>query len=127
MKLRIKGNSIRLRLTRSEVAAVAAKGWLENRTDLGNRTFAYAVTVSGSANELSARFDDDCITVVVAKPSVVSWASGEEVGLYGEQVTSDGKTLAIALEKDFRCLDRSGSEDDEADNYPHPALRPKAA
>lgn len=127
MKLRIKGNSIRLRLTRSEVAAVAAEGRLENRTDLGNRSFGYAIVVSGSANELSARFDDDCITLVIAKSSIASWASGEDVGVYGEQVTSNGQILTITVEKDFRCLDRSRSEDDEADNYPHPALKPRAA
>lgn len=127
MKLRIKGNSIRLRLTRSEVAAVAAEGRLENRTDLGNRSFCYAVAASDSLSGLSACFDDACITVLAPKFSVAGWASSEEVGIYGEQMTSDGEVLSIAVEKDFRCLDRSRAEDDEADNYPHPALKPRAA
>lgn len=127
MKLRIKGNSIRLRLTRSEVAAIAADGWLENRTDLGNRSFGYAIAASDSVGGLSARFDDASIIVHASKEAVAEWAVGEEVGLYGEQATAGGEPLTIAIEKDFKCLDRSRADDDEADNYPHPALKPRAA
>lgn len=125
MKLRIKGNSIRLRLSRSEVAAVAETGWLENRTDLGNSSFGYALAARDSVSALSARLDTATIVVLVPKAQISGWASGEDVGLYGEQAAAGGEILSIAVEKDFRCLDRSRAEDDEADNYPHPALRPK--
>jgi hypothetical protein len=127
MKLRIKGNSIRLRLTRSEVADVAGKNWIESQTDFGMRAFRFAISSEEDAPGLTARFDDDAIVVVAPKTLVTDWAAGDEVGLYGEQPVSEGNLLSIAIEKDFRCLDRSRAEDEEADNYPHPAIKPRAA
>jgi len=127
MKLRIKGNSLRLRLSRPEVGQVAAESWLENRTNFGAGALRFVFTASESASALSARFENGVIVVVAPKAHVEAWAAGEEVGLYGEQPVSETESLSIAVEKDFRCLDRSRAEDDEADNYPHPALKPKVS
>ena len=61
MKLRIRGNSIRLRLTQSEVARVAMGGSLESQTDFGARTFRFALVTWDDAFSLSASFDDNAI------------------------------------------------------------------
>ena len=126
MKIRIKGNSIRLRLTRPEVARLADEGLLEERTDFGARLFRWAVVTDEFASALSASFGIDGLTVTTPRDIVAKWAAGDEVGLYGEQAGSIGEPLAIAVEKDFRCLDRSRADGDEADAYPHPALKPKS-
>ena len=127
MKLRIKGNSLRLRLSRPEVNQVAAEGRLENQTDFGAGVLRFVFTASETVSALSARFENGSIVVVAPKAQVAAWASNEDVGLYSEQPVSETDFLSIAVEKDFRCLDRSRAEDDEADNYPHPALKPKAS
>ena len=127
MKLRIKGNSLRLRLSRPEVNQVAAEGRLENQTDFGAGVLRFVFAASKEAAALSARFEEGSILVVAPIAQVAAWAANEDVGLYGEQSVSETDVLSIAVEKDFRCLDRSRAEDDEADNYPHPALKPKAS
>ena len=44
MKLRIRGNSARLRLTKTEVKHLAEKGLVEEKTDFGNgQTLVYAI------------------------------------------------------------------------------------
>ena len=43
MKIRIKGNSIRLRLTKTEVDNFAANGFVEEKTEFGNNYFLYIV------------------------------------------------------------------------------------
>ena len=43
MKIRIKGNSVRVRLTRSEVDHFAETGYLEESTEFGNSHFLYAL------------------------------------------------------------------------------------
>jgi hypothetical protein len=39
------------------------------------------------------------------------------VGIYAEQQTKGEYALTIAIEKDFRCLDRSRAEEDEKDAF----------
>lgn len=66
MKLRIRGNSIRLRLTQSEVARVAMNGSLESQTVFGARAFRFALVIRDDAFSLSASLDDNAILVSAA-------------------------------------------------------------
>ena len=82
MKLRIRGNSIRLRLTQSEVARVAMNGSLESQTVFGARAFRFALVIRDDAFSLSASLDDNAILVSAPEAAVTRWAqSEEEVGL----------------------------------------------
>ena len=122
MKLRIKGNSIRLRLRQPEVAQLASGERIEETTDFGATTLRFALAgkdVSG----ISATFEDNAIIVTAPQSALSTWAGSDEVGLYGEQSVSAGDQLTIAIEKDFRCLDRSHADDDQAGTYPHPAIK----
>ena len=104
---------------------MATEGLLESKTDFGAQTFRFALVAKEDASGLSARLEQNAIWVVAPKADLSSWAEGDNVGLYGEQATSTGDALTIAVEKDFRCLDRSRAEDDEKDAYPHPSLKSK--
>jgi hypothetical protein len=119
MKLRIKGNSLRLRLTRSEIAHLADEGRLESETDFGNQTFRFAVVSREENAPLSSSFGSNSIVVNASRAAVAHWAESNDVGLYGEQPTSRDDTLTIAIEKDFRCLDPRRDED-ESDNFDNP-------
>ena len=111
MKLRIKGNSIRLRLTQSEVSAVADGDVVVETTSLPQQ-FTYALETSGE--RIGAAFAAGRMTVSIPHAIALRWASSEEVSLRG----SEGG-VEILVEKDFACLvPREGEEDPDA--FPNP-------
>lgn len=120
MKLRIKDNSIRIRLTRGEVEALRQNGIVAAITGFpGGRSFQYRVESSPASVKLAAFFSDNTVTVRLPETAVLAWATTEQVSLHGEQVLDDGDTLQILVEKDFACLTQREDED-ESDMYPHP-------
>ncbi len=118
MKLRIKGNSIRLRLTQTEVANFAVSGYLEDKTEFGNATFTYALANDADLQTVGAIMEGTKITVQVPAAVALSWISTNEVGFQHKQALSNGKELFILVEKDFVCLDTTF--EDQSDNYPNP-------
>lgn len=120
MKLRIKDNSIRLRLTRSEVDALRDSGTVASTTGFpGGRELSYRVESSPASVIPSAFFSDNAVTVRLPESAVLAWATTEQVSLPGEQLLDDGNQLQILVEKDFVCLTEREGED-ESDMYPHP-------
>jgi hypothetical protein len=116
MKLRIQGDSLRLRLTRSEVAGLHESGVVEETAHfLGGQGLTYRIRKSSGNEGICAQLADGTITVHVPSGAVEAWATSDDVGL-----AARAGVLRIAIEKDFRCLTRS-REEDEADAYPHPA------
>lgn len=120
MKLRIKDNSIRLRLTRTEVDALRASGIVASTTVFpGGRELRYCVESSPASVNPAAFFSDNAVTVRLPESAVLGWAMTEQVSLPGEQLLDDGGRLQILVEKDFACLTEREGED-ESDMYPHP-------
>ncbi|MBT8103691.1 MAG: hypothetical protein KJO95_12030 [Gammaproteobacteria bacterium] len=120
MKLRIKDNAIRLRLTRGEVEILRETGVLAAKTGFpGGREFRYRVESSPASVKPAAFFSDNAIAVRLPETAVLAWATTEQVSLLGEQVLDDGETLQILVEKDFACLAPREGED-ESDMFPHP-------
>lgn len=125
MKIRIKGNSIRLRLSQGDVAELAKNGKVEERTEFGgsSQSFVYSITAETSAEKVSARFENGRISIIVPQSAAENWRQTEEDGISGEQELPAGKTLRILIEKDFACLAPRAGED-ESDNFPHPKSEP---
>jgi hypothetical protein len=119
MKIRIKGNSIRMRLTRSEVESFGKEGYLEERTEFGDKIFIYALAVKTSGNELSATFAGEKITMYVPVQMVSEWTTTDKVGYDNVMAVGDGKSLSLLLEKDFKCIDDNVLENQD-DNYENP-------
>lgn len=121
MKLRILNNSVRLRLTRSEVDTLDRDGLVKAHTDFpGDRDFHYVVESSPASVKPGAFFSDRVLTVRLPDTMVREWARSDEVSIRGNQLLDGGETLKILVEKDFQCLtDRE--DEDESDMYPHPA------
>ena len=120
MKLRIKDNSIRLRLTRGEVETLRESGIVEAITGFpGGRSLQYRVESSPASVKPAAFFSDNAVTVRLPEAAVLAWATTEQVSLPGEQILDDGDTLQVLVEKDFACLTPREGED-ESDMYPHP-------
>ena len=118
MKLRIRGDSLRLRLTQGEVRSLRETGSVVQTTRFGpGNTLTYAL-VTEPRGEIVARFDAGRIEVALPLTAATAWADGDEVGLRMDQTFENGE-LSILVEKDFQCLaPRSGEDDDDA--FPHP-------
>ena len=120
MKLRIRDNSIRVRLTRGEVDALRDNCVVSARTGFpGSREFQYGVESSPASVIPGAFFSDNVVTVRLPETTVLAWANSEQVSIAGEQRLDDGEELTILVEKDFACLAPREGED-EADMFAHP-------
>ncbi|MDG1261333.1 MAG: hypothetical protein P8H59_02845 [Flavobacteriales bacterium] len=118
MKIRIKGNSIRFRLTKTEVQLLAETGVVEEMTAFPNGDgFRYALTTSSTtANDAS--FSEGKIAITLSKSWAEEWSNNEEVGTTFELETPSG-ALAVLVEKDFNCLVVRENED-ESDHFKNP-------
>jgi uncharacterized protein DUF7009 len=120
MKLRMQGNSLRLRLTRSEVAGLHESGLVEQTTSFASgRTLTYRIRKRDCGDGIRAELTDGAITVHAPASAVAEWATSDDVG-----ITARDGMLSIAIEKDFRCL--THPRDEEPDAYSHPAERSTA-
>jgi hypothetical protein len=117
MKLRIKGNTLRFRLTKSEVEYFAEENLLEEKTEFGNNTLTYSLKTI-NAETLSADFSNNRITLFIPQHLAKEWITTEKVGLQGEMETGNAKKLFLLLEKDYKCLDVVA--EDQSDNYENP-------
>ena len=121
MKLRIRDNSVRLRLTQGEVDTLRDTGMVSARTAFpGGREFRYEVESSPASVNPGALLSGGKITVRLPESSVRAWANSDQVSISGEQQHKNGDKLTILVEKDFRCLAPRAGED-ESDMYPHPS------
>jgi hypothetical protein len=120
LKLRILDDSIRLRLTRTEVETVSSDGLVRGRVRFaGTNSFDYVLESSPATVKPEAHISNNVLTVRVPKLDIESWADSETVSIKAEQGLGDGGQLKILIEKDFACLAPRDGED-ESDMYPHP-------
>jgi hypothetical protein len=112
MKIRIKGNSLRYRLTKSDMYRLSHEGYLEDKTDFGDRQLVYVIQKT-NGRELSAFFNDNVICLQVPGKMIDELDSTSRTGFDGKQ-----GNLYLLVEKDFTCLDNV--DEDQSDNYPNP-------
>jgi predicted nucleic acid-binding protein len=119
MKIRIKGNFVRIRLSKSEVGMFAKEGYVEESTDFGNSIFSYAVKSTGNQS-MSADFINGKIILYVPQNLIEEWANSTQVGIVCDVPVSNGNFLSLLLEKDFKCIDTVVTED-QSDYFENPA------
>jgi hypothetical protein len=125
VKLRIKGDSLRLRLSQGEVSRLRDYGLVEDRTRFGaGNALVYRLRVSADVREIAASFDGGALEVRLPEQAARRFCATEEVTLAAEESLPDG-ALRILVEKDFACLQPRDGED-ESDNFPHPATGAKS-
>ena len=122
MKLRIRGNAIRLRLKRGEVDSLATGEKLVEETKFPGSVFSYSLELSDN-EDMMASFEAGQIAITMPREIIPEWADTDLVSLYTEQKLSGDGLLEILVEKDFTCLEpghHRNCEDDQ-DTYPHPS------
>ncbi|MEO9894064.1 hypothetical protein [Aurantibacter sp.] len=121
MKIRIKGNSIRYRLTQSDVKTFCENGYFEERTQFIENTFIYSIKISDLIDNIEGHFRSNKIELIISQTLLGEWATDEKVGFNFNYKLTNGEILSILIEKDFTCLDNT--IEDQSDNYPNPKLQ----
>lgn len=115
MKLRIKGNTIRVRLSEPEVSLLNNGGSVEEKTLFPNSVLSYIVQPSAAS---SAEYHDSTILIKIAENDIKTWATTDQASISTEISTGNDDILSILVEKDFQCL--TERLEDESDLYPNP-------
>jgi hypothetical protein len=121
MKLRIKGNSLRLRITRSEIDTLTRTGRIEETISLGvgsGGRLTYALELSNVADGVTLHCAWPEIAVHLPSVEAATWKHSDQVGIYATVILGPRGSLELVIEKDFACLDRS--DEDNLDTFPNP-------
>ena len=115
MKLRTDGNSIRLRLRRSEVAEFTAGNSISKTIPFAEQPLRFSLEQGGAA-DVAASFDGHTVRITVSSAAASQWTETAQVGMYG---TYNG--IELLIEKDFRRTTKITPDDH--DLYPNPASK----
>jgi hypothetical protein len=121
MKLRIKGNSIRLRVSRSELERFLSGNRIEETVHFAPETDArliYALESARQAVPVVVRYQPQAVTVVLSEDQARIWSGENEIGVYTSVEIGAAGALEVIVEKDFACLDRS--DEDNSDTFANP-------
>lgn len=124
MKLRIKGNSLRLRISQSEMAKLVEGGSIEDTirfTSAEDAKLTYVLQVAPADPDISVDYLPQRVIVVLSTQAAADWAASDAVGIYGSANTGVAP-LELIVEKDFACLDSDDPSDEDA--FPNPNAGP---
>lgn len=122
MKLRLRGNSVRLRVNQSEVTRLARGNALQERIVFpGGSGLSYVLQTCAEPGG-RASFFEGTIRISAPNDEVQDWAaSSDSVGIYFDLRTG-GSILKIAIEKDLECVDGPVEERDP-DAFPREQVK----
>jgi hypothetical protein len=106
MKLRIQGNSLRLRVSEAEVAQFRETGHVEEVVIFGptrKESLHYALIKSYENSEVTASFAENNITIYVPAAIASDWVHSEHNGFAAWLPNGTEKGLKILVEKDLDC------------------------
>ncbi len=118
MKLRILDDSVRLRLSQTEVEHIARGEAVHSHARFPDGCFLVYGLEPAAETTIGATYRDNEIKVHVPTEAARSWATTEQVALTAT-VPIEGGELAILVEKDFECLEPRPGEEDR-DSFPNP-------
>ncbi len=124
MKLRLAAQALRLRILRSELAALEAGGSLQESVRLapgalGSITYSLAVAGQEQNSEVQVVCVCGDVRVTVSRKVFARWCMPEENGIYVRVDTGTGEPLKVVIEKDFACLDSSDADNRDTFEHPH--------
>ena len=125
MKLRCTENSIRLRLRKSDITALAEHGKIRETVQFPTtQSLSFELRLS-PVNEISAALDQATIIVDVPQEAGKDWINSNQVGIEKELSLTSNASLHILIEKDFPCKDRP--DEDKSDTFEELASEEGAA
>ena len=121
MKLRIRGNSIRLRLLKGEVDALGRQEQVVETTRLGPgkaNKLTYTLATHTEEATILTNWANGTLLVTVRHDLATELAQTSKVSL-SEKIAFEDEVLKVLIEKDFKCLTARPGED-ESDNFQNP-------
>jgi hypothetical protein len=113
VKLRLRHNSVRLRLTRSDVDQFQRFGRVKDLVEFPQASLVFSLESSGDAEVIQASFVDGHLAILVPPEQGHAWVANGEVGMEGVF-----QGLSILIEKDWPCLHRGVTEDEDTFSRP---------
>ena len=111
MKLRFRGNSLRLRVNQREVKTLADGGRLVETVSFPSANdLSYRLETVDQPTAL-ASFHHNAISIAVPAAEVRRWAADDSIGLYYDLPTA-AEPLRIMIEKDLECVEGPVDERD---------------
>ncbi|MFP5501933.1 MAG: DUF7009 family protein [Candidatus Sericytochromatia bacterium] len=101
MKLRIEEATVQLRLTRAEIAELAAQGRLEVATPLGAGQILRYRLEAAEVPAIAVAWADGVLTVRLPRAAAAEWASSGRIG-FAHEIDAGGKPLTVRVEWDFK-------------------------
>jgi hypothetical protein len=121
VKLRIRNNSIRLRLTQSEVKQIQELKVVKASVHFSPTSSLEYCLEPAPIHEVCARFEVNQIRILLPELLAFNWASSDQVSILVHQETGTYEPLVLLIEKDFACLKpRISYTEDESDMFPNP-------
>ena len=118
MKIRIKGNAVRLRLSKTDLRMLEENKTVTEKTSFGATQLVYELKPVDNVETLSASFENNTITIVIPASFSSVWNANEIVSIDSRQDIGNNETLYILVEKDFQCLDKT--TEDQTDYFINP-------
>jgi hypothetical protein len=121
MKLRLHGNSLRLRLNRTDIQQFQQTGIREEKLRFAEDScLTYILEASTKVSEIQVEYRGNCIRILAPQEIAQEWARSSQIALSAGAADEDGPSVLI--EKDFQCLHQEDrDENDDADSFPNPA------
>jgi hypothetical protein len=119
MKLPVRHNSIRFRLGQSEVRSLRESGECRETVEFPGGSRLEYVRAASEAVNFDATFADGVVFVAIPAQQLSAGYSPDQVGICAEIPEGPEKALEVLIEKDFRCIDDQGSED-QSDTFENP-------
>ena len=119
MKLRIKGDSLRLRFDQNELQSLKETGKITSKISFGPSNELIYVLGAGESDQLEVSFNDNVVSVYLPPNEVQQLIETDLVSVKREVQVGDSKILQVLVEKDFHCLTEREGED-ESKSFPNP-------
>ena len=117
MKLRIRAQTLRIRISPTELEQVRQKEKIESSIHFPNgSTLSYSLEASDQ-EDTKIIFEDTVIAIRLSPTDIETITDDANVGIQSMHTTAHG-ALDLLIEKDFTCLHPRGIED--ADTFPNP-------
>ncbi|SEW22731.1 DUF7009 family protein [Chitinophaga arvensicola] len=118
MKIRIRGNSIRYRLDKTDVELLENTGKVESITHIGTGTLHFCVRGKDITDPV-IKMEHDGVHLLLPLPRLAAWYAPDQVGFELILPNADGTELTILVEKDFKCLAERNEDESHAFDNPN--------
>jgi len=119
MKLRIRENSLRLRVSKADLEIFEKDKKVKATINFPNNSKMDYYLIWGNDDDFKSTFDGSSIITEVPQQVGKRWLQPDEVTIDHYVSLENNIQLRLLIEKDFQCLTKRKDED-ESDLFPNP-------